>query len=230
MDCVDYSHTLTSSLFIGSFAILLLLIYLLSGLTQSLFLKRSLYFVIYTLIVLYAGLLTNKGNLVLNSMIKSIDSLNQDKRLYSTKILDLDTPYAFIYFGYTFCPDVCPTTLGLLAGLYKKKTSELKDIPTYLITLDPNRDSDERLKNYTSFFFKELRYKRYNSNDLKQLTTEFDVRYKVNTEKANYYTVDHSAFVYLVSKNGEIIKRFSHPINTDEVILTINTMQKESQK
>ena len=122
--------------------------------------------------------------------------------------------WSFLYFGYTYCPDVCPLTLVELAELKKLLAANGVAEPTqyYLVSVDPERDTPERLREYVAYFEPELRGLTGTPEALAALAeateTVFDV--PENPEDANYL-VSHSSNVVLLDPDGRVHAVFTPP-------------------
>lgn len=108
--------------------------------------------------------------------------------------------WTFLYFGYTFCPDVCPLTLLELNKMQKILAQEnLDKNNAYLfISIDPNRDTPERLGKYAAYFNPRFQGATGTSEQLAGLARQFGVYYKVPDTPEGNYTVDHSSTVVLI--------------------------------
>jgi protein SCO1 len=115
--------------------------------------------------------------------------------------------WTFLYFGYTFCPDVCPLTLLELSKLQKRLEQEQLDqnVAYLLISVDPKRDTPQRLGEYTAYFNPKFRGATGTDAELAGLARQFGVYYKV-PEPADTpnYTVDHSSTVTLIDPKGRL--------------------------
>ena len=119
----------------------------------------------------------------------------------------LDGKWTFIYFGYTFCPDVCPTTLQSLGAMQSLLSAQDADRDTeYLfISVDPERDDTERLAQYAPFFGERFVGATGSSEQLLALTRPLGVIYaKVPGEDSENYLVDHSSSVLLINPEGQL--------------------------
>ncbi|MGR8947464.1 MAG: SCO family protein [Gammaproteobacteria bacterium] len=121
--------------------------------------------------------------------------------------------WSFVFFGFTQCPDVCPTTLQTL-----KQTQELlASDETYaengqvvFVSVDPERDTPELIKNYLAYFDEDFIGITGPEDKLKQLTQPLGILFmKIPTE--NSYTMDHSASIMLVDPEGRVLGLFSMP-------------------
>jgi len=121
--------------------------------------------------------------------------------------------FQLIAFGYTYCPDICPTTLVEMAGvlgLLGEKAGQLQPI---FISLDPDRDTVQVLKTYTAFFDPRIIGLTGSPELVKRAARNFKVRYAkvMNPEaRANTYALDHSAGMYLLDPDGQFIKKFAY--------------------
>jgi len=113
-------------------------------------------------------------------------------------------PYV-MYFGYTFCPDVCPTTLLDLSRWIKKLGPDADRLNYVFMTVDPERDTVQSMHAYLSSFDKHIRGYTGMPAEIAQIVKEYRVYYqKVPTEDGGY-TVDHSAVLYLIGPDGKLV-------------------------
>jgi protein SCO1 len=109
-----------------------------------------------------------------------------------------------LYFGYTFCPDVCPTTLLNLTMILKKLGPLADDVRVLFVTVDPERDTLRVLKQYTSAFAPQTVGLRGTADQLAELAKRYRVAYSVNpATKDHPYEVIHSSAVYVFDRSGE---------------------------
>ncbi len=109
-----------------------------------------------------------------------------------------------IYFGYRFCPDVCPTTLSQLANIYKD-LGEPKNLKILFISVDQKRDTLKSLAEYVAFFHKDFIAGTDNQENLKKLADQFGIRYEIlppKPDQPDFYLVDHSAMTLIINKEG----------------------------
>jgi protein SCO1/2 len=116
---------------------------------------------------------------------------------------------ALVYFGFTSCPDVCPTTLADLRLALEGLDEEQRDrIRVAMVTVDPKRDTAEVLNGYLGYFFPQSRYSALRTTDTSQLAraeTEFGASHTIGkTKKDGSYDVDHSAQTYVVNADGVV--------------------------
>ena len=130
------------------------------------------------------------------------------------------TEPSLIYFGYSYCPDVCPFDLQRNAIAVDILNNEKKAITPIFITIDPLRDNPERLKEFSSFIHPKLISLTGSLKEVKNVMKLFKVYgEKSNQEDSdeNNYLMDHSAFTYLVSSSNEFIDYFSRKVSAEEM-------------
>ena len=110
-----------------------------------------------------------------------------------------------LYFGYTFCPDVCPTTLSNVALVLKKLGSKADDVWVLFVTVDPNRDSLPVLKDYTAAFAPQMVGLRGTADQLAALAKRYRVAYSVTPAAGDQpYAVTHSSAIYVFDQTGKV--------------------------
>ena len=110
-----------------------------------------------------------------------------------------------LFFGYTQCPDVCPTTMAEMAAVMKELGPSSKDVQVLFVTLDPERDTQEVLAHYVPAFDKRFIGLRGTPEQTAATAKEFKVFVsKVPGSTADNYTVDHTAGSYVFDKEGRI--------------------------
>lgn len=127
--------------------------------------------------------------------------------------------WTFIYFGYTYCPDLCPTTLAALSELEKQLAKhEANDQLQYVfISLDPRRDTSERLAQYVAFFSPRLLGTSGDDADLAVLAEQFGIAYDVPDVDTNDYLVDHTDVVLLVSPDAGFVAVLTPPHSGERI-------------
>ncbi len=113
-----------------------------------------------------------------------------------------------LYFGYTFCPDVCPTTLATIrAALQELPADQRERVQVIMISVDPERDTPRRLAEYTRYFDPSFIGLTGTPDQLAQILKQYRaVAAKVPNEKdPEHYAVDHSAHTYLIGPDGGVL-------------------------
>lgn len=132
---------------------------------------------------------------------------------------DLTGHWTLVYFGYTYCPDACPLTLAQLNSVDRQLKERQADqgIQYLLISVDPRRDTPERLAEYTQFFNPAFQGATGETEQLAQLAQAVGVFYRVpeNPENPDYYLVDHSSTVLVINPDGALQAIFTPPQQPD---------------
>jgi protein SCO1/2 len=111
-----------------------------------------------------------------------------------------------VYFGYTFCPDVCPTTLMELGGAFKVLGSRADAAQFIFVTVDPQRDKPAVLAEYLKSFDPRFVGLTGSPAQIAAAARSFNVFYERNETDDGSYTYDHSSFIYLVDPGGKLAK------------------------
>jgi protein SCO1 len=117
-----------------------------------------------------------------------------------------------LYFGYTFCPDVCPTSLSTVAQALSALTpDELAKVKSYFISVDPERDTMDVLKAYAPFFHPGIVGISGSSEQVARVAQLYGAVYMKQKPDANgLYSVDHSSFIYVIAPNGKLAATLPH--------------------
>lgn len=135
--------------------------------------------------------------------------------------------FQLITFGYTFCPDICPTTLVDMAETLKLLGEDAQRVQAIFISVDPDRDTPQQLATYTEFFDKRIIGLTGSPALIQAAARNFKVRYekvsKENQDPRNY-AVDHSAGLYLLGPEGAFIKKFAYATPADSMASEIRQL------
>ncbi len=134
-----------------------------------------------------------------------------------------------IYFGFTYCPDVCPTDLQAIGLAMDQLGAKAESVHPLFITLDPERDTVEHLAQYVPLFHPRLIGLTGSPAAVAQAADAYRVYYKrVNFDPAKPdYTVDHSAFIYLVDRDGKYLGFFPPGTPAEKIAQMIEPYLKE---
>ncbi len=133
-----------------------------------------------------------------------------------------------IFFGYTSCPDVCPTTLSIFRQIKLLLDQQNELVNFVYITVDPERDSPEKLKNNLAAFDPSFIGLTGSNVDLEPVWKGYGVyREKVSTESASGYLMDHSAITYVIDKQGNLKLTYPYGMNPREITEDLRHLLKE---
>lgn len=129
-----------------------------------------------------------------------------------------------VYFGYTYCPDICPTSLAATAeGLKQLTPDELARVAMIFISVDPKRDTPERLKEYAEFFHPAIVGATGTAEVVAEIAKRYGVFYaeqKVDTAGGGY-VVDHSSDTFVIAPDGQLVGKIAHATPPDQVVVAI---------
>ena len=153
------------------------------------------------------------GKILVRPMeIDNFELIDQNNEVFNKK--SLEGGWTVLFFGYTNCPDVCPTTIYKLAEI---KNGIKEDLPsanfnTVLVTLDPDRDSTERLDEYMGYFDETMLGVTGTYENIQSFTSSLSVFYqRINKEEG--YDFNHTASIFVFDKDGSLFATMS-PANT----------------
>ena len=150
-------------------------------------------------------------------------------------LLSLRGNWSFLFFGFTHCPDICPSTLVSLSKLREqisKGVNGSKNIQFVFISVDPRRDTAAILKKYTGYFDSSIIGVTGDHVQLNQLSKQLDATYEIeNTQSKSNYQVSHTSTVFLINPQGQYQALLVSPFDIDsisrrfEVLTKINTIK-----
>ena len=129
-----------------------------------------------------------------------------------------------IYFGYTFCPDVCPTTLMEIAEALNTLGARAAAVQTLFITVDPGRDTPAVLREYLNSFDPRLIGLTGTPTQIALAAKSFHVFYERQDNDDGGYSYDHSAFIYLVDPEGKFIRALTGEAGGKQIADTLSTL------
>jgi protein SCO1 len=133
--------------------------------------------------------------------------IDQDGQPFSDH--DLKGKTFLVFFGFTHCPDVCPTTLFEISEIMRTLGSEADRTAALFISVDPERDTPQAMKDYLSSFDPHLRGLTGDAAALAAVAKAYRVYYKKVPLEGGDYTMDHTAIVYLMDKDGRFVSPFN---------------------
>lgn len=144
--------------------------------------------------------------------------------------LDLDSlrgQVVLIYFGYTWCPDICPTNLAFIANALKRlQPGELDRVEVLFVSVDPQRDDSERLAEYTGYFHPRIRGLTGPEEAIAEVARRYGAAYRrtEQTGSAMGYMVDHSSLTYVVDPQGRLAMSLGHATPPERIAAAIRSV------
>ena len=179
---------------------------------------------IVLLVVLIYGLAINAPNFIHKSIdletgkmltkpmeLTSFNLINHQDKQFQLK--DLENQWSLIFFGYTQCPDVCPSTIFKLSQTYDllDQDQRISKLPQVIfISIDPERDNPETLSEYLAFFNPRFIGITGDQSEIKKITSTLSVYYeKIEQNKdSNSYIMNHTASIFLTNDEGKLVASF----------------------
>ena len=127
-----------------------------------------------------------------------------------------------VFFGFTHCPDVCPTTLAVLANVQKR--SAVQGLAVALITVDPDRDTPELIGRYVASFGGNIIGLTGTTPEIVRATKSFGVARSRVDLPGGGYTMDHSATVFALDAQARLVAVFTPPFNTDALLRDVERL------
>ncbi len=135
-----------------------------------------------------------------------------------------------IYFGYSYCPDVCPTDLQQIGLAVDRLGPDGEAVQPLFITLDPERDTAEHLANYVPLFHSRLIGLTGSAYQIRRIALAYKVYYAKYPPGSPDYVIDHASFIYLVDETGKYIGFFPPGTTGDRMIEIIRSHLPEGSK
>lgn len=149
------------------------------------------------------------------------------KRISDT---DFRGKYMLVYFGYTFCPDICPASLQAMSEALDLLGAQADKVQPIFITVDPSRDTPEQMADYVNGFDPRFIGLSGSPRDTAKAAKAYRVYY-ARVESADpsdeYYLIDHSAYIYLMGPDGAFIRVFSYGTSPQDMAKDIAKVLKQ---
>jgi protein SCO1/2 len=199
--------------------------------------KRGVFITVAAVVAVIASLLAlfiyglNRPVLLSDSELKSKGTfLFENPRAFESFALIDDnkqpfTPaklqgkWSLVFFGFTYCPDVCPTTLALLNQFYQEQQSGdyYQDLQIILASVDPGRDTPDKLHQYVQFFNKDFTGVTGEFLDLHRFATQLNVPFSKVPGGGENYTVEHGGNIAIINPRGHYVGFFRAPLTLGQL-------------
>jgi protein SCO1/2 len=147
-----------------------------------------------------------------------------------TSLADFRGKIVLLYFGYTFCPDVCPTDLLQIGNLIRSLGSDGDDLQPVFVTLDPERDTQEYLRGYVASFHPRFVALRGSEAEVRRVATAYKVYFeKVRQPNSITYFIDHTAFIFLLDREGRYVAFFPPGTSTERMAVMVRELLQQGR-
>jgi protein SCO1/2 len=125
--------------------------------------------------------------------------------------------YMLVFFGFTYCPDICPTTLAILSAALENIGPLADEVVPIFITVDPQRDTPEILKPYLSAFGPEFVGLTGTREEIDNAVSAYRAFYQIVETENDDYLVDHSTIIYLMDGEGKFVTNYDLNMGPDAI-------------
>jgi protein SCO1/2 len=136
-------------------------------------------------------------------------------------LADFRGKIVLLYFGYAGCPDVCPTDLTRIGETLKSLGAEEKSVQALFVTLDPERDTPQVLREYAAAFHPHLIALRGSEAETRRIATSYKVFYEKVPQPGGGYFIDHAAFTFLLDREGKYVAFFPPGTHADRMAVMV---------
>jgi len=151
----------------------------------------------------------------MSNVFERVDFYNKDNKFekfngYEDKVL-------LVFFGYTHCPDVCPTTVLDMARVMKGLGNQSENVLPIFISVDYDRDDYNKVRDYVDFFDRRIAALTSDKKNIDMLTKYFKTKYEFVDPKDKGYIVEHSSNIYVLDKNLQVRQIIPNGIPSKEI-------------
>lgn len=158
---------------------------------------------------------------------RTIDLTGHDGKRHT--LADFRGKVVLVFFGFTQCPDVCPTTLARFASVVKELGADGDRVQVLFVSVDPERDTRELLAQYVPAFDKRFLGLYGDAEATARTAKEFKVIYQKQPGKTpETYTIDHSAGTYVFDKSGRVRLFLRHEVPVEDVVHDLRILLRQS--
>jgi protein SCO1/2 len=137
-------------------------------------------------------------------------------------LADFKGRLVLLYFGFASCPDVCPTDLAIIAQALRELGAAAEEVQPLFVTLDPRRDTPAVLREYAAAFHPRFVALTGTEDEIRRVATDFKVYYeKVPLPGTNTYAIEHTAYTFLLDRQGEFVILFPPGTPADRMLFML---------
>lgn len=128
-----------------------------------------------------------------------------------------------LYFGYTYCPDVCPVGLAVIRDVLLSDP-QFANVKALFVTVDPARDTAQRLADYVAFFHPNIIPLHGSEAEIKAVAQNYGTYFMQGTPEGGSYAVDHTAYFYLIDADGELVRVLDHATSPEHLAESLKSL------
>lgn len=128
-----------------------------------------------------------------------------------------------LYFGYTYCPDVCPVGLAVIRDALHSDPV-FANVKTLFVTVDPARDTAQRLAEYVAFFHPNIIPLHGSEEQIKTVAQNYGTYFMKGALEGESYAVDHTAYFYLIDADGELVRVLDHATTPEQLAESLTSL------
>ena len=132
--------------------------------------------------------------------------------------------WMLVYFGYTHCPDACPTALQDMANALDLLGAKRKQVAVVFVTVDPERDTPQVMKDYVSAFEADITALSGSAEEVQRAARAYRVYYAKHPTKDGGYEMDHSSIIYLMDPKGRFVANFTHETPPQDIAAKLKAL------
>jgi protein SCO1/2 len=151
----------------------------------------------------------------MSNVFEQVDFYNKDNKF--EKFNDYEDKVLLVFFGYTHCPDVCPTTVLDMARVMKGLGEESESVLPIFISVDYDRDDYNKVRDYVDFFDSRIAALTSDKKNIDMLTKYFKTKYEFVDPKDKGYIVEHSSNIYVLDKKLQVKQIIPNGIPSKEI-------------
>tara|TARA_B100002051_G_C16381100_1_gene460509 strand:+ start:145 stop:654 length:510 start_codon:yes stop_codon:yes gene_type:complete len=155
----------------------------------------------------------------MTDVFSDIDFYNESKEL--EKFVGYRDKVLLVFFGYTHCPDVCPTTVLDMARVLNALGDDSNEVLPIFISVDHKRDDYTKVRNYVDFFDTRIAALTSDKKNIDKLTRFFKTKYELVNPAKPGFLVEHSSNIYILDKNLQVKKIIPNGIPSDEITVML---------
>ncbi len=146
----------------------------------------------------------------------------------TVQLSDFEDKIVLLYFGYTFCPDVCPTSLSDLARVQRKLDETGEKIQVIMVSVDPERDTPQKLSEYVQHFHPTFIGITGSKEEIDAAAEGYGVYYKKHEgTEASGYLIDHTARIFVIEPGGEYRLSFGFGTPVDDIVTDLRLILRD---